>query len=217
MFERHRNIVNSIEGLKEEEREFLYSALNIHGHICGGMPMGYVAGLAGLKALGIKRERNMDTMAIINVGNGHAAGCFADGVQFATGCTSGKGILKKEPKGKWSFLLIDKKKGKAVKVTLKGEILKKAFSAPFIQDYRIKGINPTDIPENIAEPGFKRPFSLQFDQLVKVEGPFDFHIEKKKPCFKIVECSMCGEMVAENYVKLEEEKVVCIDCCGYKF
>ncbi len=215
MFDKHRAIVNSIEGLNESEREFLYSALNIHGHVCGGMPMGYVAGLAALKALGAERERNMDKMVIINTGNGHAAGCFADGVQFATGCTFGKGIMKKEPKGKWTFLLIDKKEGKAVKVILKNEVLRKAFSAPFITEYRSKGVNPTDIPSEIAEPGFKRPFSLKLEDVVEIEGPFDFKLEKKKPCFNLVECSVCGHVMAENYAKMEDGKPVCVDCINY--
>ncbi|MGC8769290.1 FmdE family protein [Calditerrivibrio sp.] len=56
----------------------------MHGHVCGGMLMGYVAGLSALKALNVERERNMDKMVIIKVGDKHAVGFFADGVQFMT-------------------------------------------------------------------------------------------------------------------------------------
>ena len=31
---------------------FLQSAFFVHGHVCGGMPLGFRAGLAALKALG---------------------------------------------------------------------------------------------------------------------------------------------------------------------
>jgi len=215
MFEEHREIVNTIHNLSEDEREILYSALNIHGHACGGMPMGFVAGMAALEALGIERERNMDTVAVVEVGNGHAAGCFVDGVQFATGCTFGKGVMKKEPKGKWSFRLIDRKKGKAVKVTLRPEILAKAFAAPFITEYRSKGVNPTDIPAELGRAGFTRPFGLAPEQVFRVEGPFDVEVPKATPCFATIICSACGDTVAESYARLEDGRPVCSDCCHY--
>jgi formylmethanofuran dehydrogenase subunit E len=215
VFEENREIVNSIENLGEAEREILYSAVNIHGHACGGMPMGFVAGMAALKALGIERERNMDTLAIVEVGNGHAAGCFVDGVQFATGCTFGKGVLKKEPKGKWNFRLIDRRTARAVKVTLRPEVLAKAFAAPFITEYRIKGVNPTDIPAELGRAGFTRPFGLPADDVVKIEGPFDIDLPRPTPCFTTVLCATCGDTVAENYARLEDGQAVCPDCCHY--
>ena len=215
MFEENREIVNSLENLDATAREILYSAVNIHGHACGGMPMGFVAGAAALKALGIQRERNMDAIAIVEVGNGHAAGCFVDGVQFATGCTFGKGVLKKEPKGKWSFRLIDTRTARAVKVTLRPEVLAKAFAAPFITEYRSKGVNPTDIPAELGRAGFTRPFGLPTEDVVKIEGPFDVEIPKQKLCFETVLCFVCGDTVAENYARLEGGQAVCPDCCHY--
>jgi formylmethanofuran dehydrogenase subunit E len=215
MFEEHRELVNTISNLSEAEREILYSAVNIHGHACGGMPMGFVAGMAALKALGIERERNMDTIAVVEAGNGHAAGCFVDGVQFATGCTFGKGVMRKEPKGKWSFRLIDKKSGRTVKVTLRPEILAKAFAAPFITEYRSKGVNPTDIPAELGRAGFSRPFGLPAENVVKIEGPFDIQLPKPTPCFTTVLCAVCGDTVAENYARLEGGQAVCPDCCHY--
>ncbi|KAA0258350.1 formylmethanofuran dehydrogenase [Deferribacter autotrophicus] len=215
MFDRHREIVNSIEGLDDREKEFLYSALNLHGHICGGMPMGYVAGLAALKALSCEREKNMDKFVIINVGDKHAAGCFADGVQFATGCTFGKGVMKKEAKGKWTFMLVDKVNEKAVKVKIKPELLKKAFSAPFITEYRIKGVKPTDVPAEVAEPAFKRPFALKLEDIVNVEGPFEFKVSKGKSCFNLQICEICGDAIAENYARIVDGKIVCLDCFPY--
>ena len=119
MFNERREFIKSIPNLTDEEKELLYSALNMHGHICGGMPLGFMAGKTALKALGSERESNMDKMVIVFSGERHAAGCFADGVQFATGCTFGKGLMKKEPKGKFSFMLIDKVNEKAVQVTIK--------------------------------------------------------------------------------------------------
>ena len=215
MFDKNRALVNSIEGIDDKQKEFLYSALNIHGHACGGMPMGYVAGLAAMKALGIERELNMDTVAIVYAGNGHAVGCFVDGVQFSTGCTFGKGIMKREAKGKWQFMLIQKKTGRAVKVRIRNEVLDKVFAAPFITEYRAKGVNPADVPADVAIPGFKRPFLLNQEELLEIEGPFTVKLPKPKPCFGLVTCSVCGSTIAENYAHMEDGKPVCSDCTHY--
>jgi formylmethanofuran dehydrogenase subunit E len=38
---------------------YFESAFFIHGHVCGGMPLDFRAGIAALKALGSERELNM--------------------------------------------------------------------------------------------------------------------------------------------------------------
>ncbi len=215
MFKIHREVVNSIQTLDENEKELLYSALNIHGHFCGGMPMGYLAGLAGLKALGTTRELSMDKEVIVFVGDHHAGGCFADGVQFATGCTFGKGVMRKEPKGKWSYLLIDKNQKKAVKVTVKPQIMKAAYEAPFIKEYRIKGIPPAKVDQGVAKAAFLGLFSKPLNEIVRVEGPFDYEPESGKSSFNLAFCEVCGDAVAENYLRVEDGKKVCLDCFSY--
>ncbi len=215
MFDRHRQLVESLEGLDRDQKEFLYSALNVHGHVCGGMPLGYAAGLAALRALGIERERNMDTQVVLELGDAHAAGCVADGVQFATGATFGKGCMRKDPKGKWAFTVIHKPSGQAVRVRIRNEVLDKAFAAPFITEYRLKGVKPTDIPAEVADPGLRRPFAARPEDLFIVEGPFAVEIPKVKPCFERVTCSACGATVAENYIRHAEGKPYCVDCTPY--
>ena len=67
----------------------LESSFIVHGHVCGGMPLGFRAAHRALEALGAERELNMGTLAFVETGSGHAAGCFADGVQMGSGCTFG--------------------------------------------------------------------------------------------------------------------------------
>ena len=215
MFAQRKEMIGKVKGLTEEEKELLYSALNMHGHVCGGMPMGFVAGKAALKALGVEREPNMDKMVIVYSGERHAAGCFADGVQFATGCTFGKGIMKKEAKGKFSFMLVDKVNEKAVQVTIKPEVMLKAFQSPFVK-MRKEGVKPTDIDQELANTMFNNPFNADPENLFIIKGPFDFKVPKGKACFNLVVCEKCGDAVAENYMKLEDGKKVCIDCWNFK-
>ena len=215
MFKLHREIVDGIKTLDENEKEFLYSALNIHGHFCGGMPMGYLAGLAGLKALNTTRELSMDKEVVVFVGEHHAGGCFADGVQFATGCTFGKGIMSKDPRGKWAYMLIDRKNQKAIKVTVRPEIMKAAFEAPFITKYRIKGVPPAEVDKDVSIPAFLGLFNKPLDEIVKIEGPFDYEVDKTPSCFNLAFCEKCKDAVAENYLRVENSKKVCIDCFTY--
>ena len=215
MFAQRKEMIGKVKGLTEEEKELLYSALNMHGHVCGGMPMGFVAGKAALKALGVEREPNMDKMVIVYSGERHAAGCFADGVQFATGCTFGKGLMKKEAKGKFSFMLVDKVNEKAVQVTIKPEVMLKAFQSPFVK-MRKEGVKPTDIDQELANTMFNNPFNADPENLFIIKGPFDFKVPKGKACFNLVVCEKCGDAVAENYMKLEDGKKVCIDCWNFK-
>lgn len=78
------------------------------------MPLGFRAGLAALKALDAGWELNMAKLVFVETGTGHAAVCFADGVQMATGCTFGKGPIERTEYGKWALTLVEKSSHNAV-------------------------------------------------------------------------------------------------------
>jgi len=61
-----------------------------HGHKCPAMPIGYRAGLAAMKQLGVERASNKELFMVCENGPAHATACFLDGVMAATGCTYGK-------------------------------------------------------------------------------------------------------------------------------
>ncbi|MFP4624200.1 MAG: FmdE family protein [Gemmatimonadota bacterium] len=54
--------------------------------------------------------------AVVEIGDHHGAMCFGDDVQYATGCTFGKGNIEKDPKGKLGLTLVDKASGRGVRV-----------------------------------------------------------------------------------------------------
>ena len=71
-----------------DDKEVLTDAFKFHGHICWASAAGVRAGLAALRKLGVKRAGSSgDLHCIVEIGNNHGAQCFADGVQYATGCT----------------------------------------------------------------------------------------------------------------------------------
>src|SRR3990172_13353409 len=99
--------------------EYFDTAMKFHGHKCPAMPMGLRAGVAAMRALGVDRAQDKELYAISETGEGHAAGCFLEGIMTATGCTFGKGNIEKVRYHKMAFTLIDVRRQKAVRVSLK--------------------------------------------------------------------------------------------------
>ncbi len=101
-------------------KEILKNAFHFHGHICWASAAGTRAGIIALRELGVKRTGSSGELhCILEIGENHGAQCFADGVQFSTGCTIGKGNIEKAGWGKLAITLIDKKNQKAVRVSYK--------------------------------------------------------------------------------------------------
>ena len=142
-----------------EMKDDFEMALRFHGHKCPAMPMGLRAGLAAMKALGVERAKDKELVVESETGEGHAAGCFVDGIMAATGSTYGKGNISKLRYNKMAFTLIDVRTDRAVRVSLKPEFFEKALSSPFVQK-RKEGVLPQDIPPAITDPQVERILSL---------------------------------------------------------
>jgi formylmethanofuran dehydrogenase subunit E len=195
--------------------EALEASFLIHGHVCGGMPLGFRAGVAALKALGIEREGNMAHLVVVETGTGHAAGCFADGVQMATGCTFGKGLIERSEYGKWAMNLVHVATRRAVRVSVKPEVMQAALQSPFVK-MRHQGVLPTDIPLDTSRPLVKGLMAKADGDLFAVSDIFEYALRPAAPaCFDTVICSRCGELVAENKVRMKESKPVCLPCSDY--
>ena len=194
---------------------YFESAFFIHGHVCGGMPLGFRAGLAALKALGSERELNMAKLVFVETGTGHAAGCFADGTQMATGCTFGKGLIQRTEYGKWAMTLVDKETKKAVRVSVRPEVMQASFESPFVK-MRHTGTRPTDVPLDISKGLVKNLLQKTDEQLFTISDIFDYDLPKTaKPTFEIIKCHKCGEIVAANKIRVKDGRTVCLPCSGY--
>ena len=143
----------------KELKDYFEMALKFHGHKCPAMPMGLRAGLAAMKALGVERAKDKELVVESETGEGHAAGCFVDGIMAATGSTYGKGNISKLHYNKMAFTLIDARTGRAVRVSLKPEFFEKALSSPFVQK-RKEGVLPQDVPPEITDPQVERILNL---------------------------------------------------------
>ena len=138
----------------EQSEEFLLRAIEFHGHLGPYLVLGLKAGLYANQIFG---RDPMKTEALIKTKTSPPQSCFADGVQFSTGCTLGKGnISLKEGEG---LLATFKKNNQKLTLKLKKGIIEEMNSLP----------SQEEAWENLAKDFYKR----------KIEKVFEI-VEKKK-------------------------------------
>lgn len=193
-------------------KEFLEMGQQFHGHKCPAMPMGLRVGAAAMNKLGIGRTGDGAWMALVETGEAHCATCFADGIQVITGCTLGKGNIKTLGYGKWGLTLINKKEGKAIRVTPKAETMANNKKSKFFTDYRMKGVPPTQVPDAVSDPLVEAIMNKDEDEILTISEIFDYEWKEPKHSFDSFVCDECGEMTVEPYGRIKGEKHVCIPC-----
>ncbi len=195
-------------------KDWLEFGQKFHGHKCPAMPMGLRAGAAAMNALGVERATDGQLLAYVDLGDDHCATCLADGLQVIMGTTFGKGNLKKTYKGKWAVTVIDRAKGKAVRVTPKAEAMLNNKKTKFFTDYRMLGKPASTVPAEIADPLVERVMNAPADMLLNISEVFDYQPEPKKDSFESFVCEECGEMTVMEYGRIKGDKKVCMDCAA---
>lgn len=195
-----------------DAREFFDAGLELHGHKCPAMPLGLRVGAVAMNKLGVERSRDKTLLALVELGDDHCAHCFGDGVQMITGCTYGKGNIKQLGYGKFGLTLVDKKNGRAVRVVPKAEGQMQMKQTPFFQEYRMKGVPPSKVPDEVVDPLIERVLTAPEEELFKVSEVFDYEVPSKSENFSSFVCERCGDMVSESYGRLADGQKVCIPC-----
>ncbi|NMB54709.1 MAG: tRNA CCA-pyrophosphorylase [Leptolinea sp.] len=196
-----------------DKNDELYKAgLLLHGHKCPAMPMGLRAGLAALEALGVERALDGQLTALVEIDSDHCATCYADGVMMSTGCTFGKGNIRKLGYGKFVLTLIDNKSGRSVRVATRNEVIKRNQESEFIQ-FRKKGVPASKIDAGLVEPSIEYILAEPTEKLFKIDPVQEIKIiPGRAHDFNTIICSECGEVAVERYARIKNGKVVCIPC-----
>ena len=195
-----------------DAKRFLEAGQQFHGHKCPAMPMGLRVGAAAMNALGVERANDGQLLALVELGDNHCATCFADGVQMITGCTFGKGNIKKLHYGKWGVTLVDVATGRAVRVTPKAEAMLANKQTEFFTQYREKGIPASKVPDGVVEPLVQRVMNAPDGQLLEIGEVFDYDFKRTPHSFAGFVCDICGEMTVEGYGHPLGDRKVCIPC-----
>ena len=87
------------------------TCIAFHGHVCGGISLGYFLANFAMDNLGA--QRGDDLYARMECQN-----CLVDGVQCVTGCTTGKRNLEIIPGGPMALTLVRRDTGKGVRAVI---------------------------------------------------------------------------------------------------
>lgn len=196
----------SIPGLPSFEE-----AAKFHGHVCPGLTIGYIASKTAIEKLQALRDVDEELVTIVE-----NDACGVDAVQVLTGCTLGKGNLIFQDHAKQVFTFICRNSGKAVRVALKAN-----FNIDNI-DPEVNKLRPKVMSGKATEDETKE-FRKRMDNIshtmrhTPVEDMFDVKlidakIPEKARIFNSLQCSKCGEMMAESRTRVNNGAFVCIPC-----
>jgi formylmethanofuran dehydrogenase subunit E len=93
-----------------------------HTHLCPRQVLGARIGLAGAAALGLDIPRKDKRLLVIL----ETDGCFADGLEAATGCTVGHRTLRIDDYGKIAATFVDIETGQALRITPQVDVRQRA-------------------------------------------------------------------------------------------
>jgi len=197
-----------------DTKRILLQALEFHGHRCWASVAGVRVGLAALRELGVKRSGGGQLHAIVEIGEDHGGMCFADGVQYVTGCTLGKGNMSKQPLGKLAVTVIEKKTNRALRISYKPTLQKQIGESAFMTK-RGQGIEPDDIPESEQMELVDLVWNAPESDVLTIDKVFKFDRDWLPEIMGFVPCAACHELTARAYLRVVGDKHVCIPCSGY--
>lgn len=192
--------------------EELLGAQYFHGHKCPAMPQGLRAGHLAMDILGVQRARTGGELsAILEIGDHHFSACFADGIQYATGCTFGKGNITKNDLGKFAVTLIDPKSKRATRVAAKYERMKMCLDMPFFE-LRKQGVPPFKLDPSAVEPLIDDVINHDWREMFDAQVFENYPVQKSSESFNATRCDDCGEMVVAEYAKTLAGHTLCGTC-----
>ncbi len=148
-----------------------------HGHVCGGLTIGYQAALYAAKLLGLTFSQDEEVVCICE-----NDACGVDAIQVMLGCSVGKGNLLFHLRGKQAFSFYNRKTGESVRLVLRE---------------RPAGMS--------REESFAYLQAHQPEELFDVKKTV-IALPEAARMFRSVKCECCGEITAENMIRRKWEK-----------
>lgn len=173
-----------------------------HSHLCPRQVLGARIGLAGAQALGLDAPRSDKRLLVIL----ETDGCFADGIEAATGCTIGHRTLRVEDYGKIAATFVDVKTGQAVRIAPATDVRQRAYAyAPQEKRHYFAQLVAYQVmPDN----------ELLSIQEVFLNTPVEALISR--PGVR-VNCELCGEEIINERQVLQAGTTLCRACAGNSY
>jgi formylmethanofuran dehydrogenase subunit E len=180
-----------------------------HGHLCPGLAAGFQAARTLMKRLGVRKAPDEELLAIVETD-----ACGADAIQVMTGCTFGKGNFIFKNYGKHAFSLVDRKRGKAIRVSLRPDTFR---GDPNYLSLSEKVQSDEASPKELAQ--FRKLQQARVQKVLEADAESMFKIEEIFPDIppkaRITEsgtCDFCGERTKIDLLREIDGKRLCIPC-----
>ena len=154
-----------------------------HGHECVGLTIGYKAALYAIDLLGLTFSADEDIVCI-----SENDACGIDAIQVLLGCSAGKGNLLFHLRGKSAYNFYNRANGKSVRLVMKERRTDLAPEESFAYYQALDPKEMFDVKET------------------KLELP------EKARMFRSYKCDCCGEVAGENWIRLQGDQKLCLDC-----
>ncbi len=182
-----------------ELSELLRRSSARHSHLCPRQVLGIRIGLAGLRALGLEAPINKQTVLIIV----ETDGCFADGIEVATGATIGHRTLRVNDFGKIAATFADVRSGRSIRISpaLNARTRARLYAPGEDRHYFAQLEGYQNMPDQ----------ELLRCQDVLLNPPLEQLLSK--PGLR-VNCDYCGEEIINERQVVVDGAVVCHTCAG---
>lgn len=182
-----------------------------HGHVCGGLAIGFMAAKVGLDWLRERRALDEELVAIVETD-----ACCVDAIQVLTGCTFGKGNLIHKDYGKMAFTFFNRRSGQGVRLAMRPDALRvderqvelfKKMRAGSITDEEKAQLDALG-EQRTSEVLDTRAEDLFNLTAVSTGMPDKARIEPSK------NCACCGEPTMSSKLVSLEGQMVCRGCAA---
>ena len=180
-----------------------------HGHICPGLAIGFQAGRVLMEHLDVRRAGDEELLALVE-----NDACGTDAIQVLTGCTFGKGNFIFKNHGKHAFTLAARKRGKAIRVCLRPDVLE---ADPEHSSLLEKVQNDEASPGEVAR--FRELHRQRAQKVLEADAESLFTIEEVSPDIppearitRSGTCDLCGELTKIDLLREIDGQKVCIPC-----
>jgi formylmethanofuran dehydrogenase subunit E len=180
-----------------------------HGHVCGGLAIGYLAATAGLNWLREKRALDEELVAIVETD-----ACCVDAIQVLTGCTFGKGNLVYRDYGKMGFTFFNRRTGQGVRLAMRPETFRvNARQIELFKKTRDGSITDAE-REELQTLGLQRTAEVldtRAEDLFSMT-PVTAGMPDKARIEPSVPCARCGEPTMSSKLASMDGRLVCRGC-----
>ncbi|MFP4365616.1 MAG: TrmO family methyltransferase [Bacteroidales bacterium] len=209
-------IVNNI--ISNNTEALLLGAGQLHGHFCPGLAKGVIAATYAMNQFIPVSDGLEDLLAITETNN-----CFADGVQYVTGCSFGNNSLIYKDLGKTAFTLT-KRDGKGIRICSRPKTPEETNeSGGDFNNYFKKVIIEQDRSPRSVKKFKQASYTRAFDTLSEPAGEmFEInYVEVDIPNYAKIDesvvCSTCHESVMKSRTVNKNGSHYCFRCSNHVY